>query len=97
MTSPDEIREELVKVNSLAMTARRLLAGGKLVDLTALEERVRALCDAVQGLCDAVQGMPPEDGKDLVEDMQGLIGRLDQLTRELEERLAAYGGPSDQG
>jgi hypothetical protein len=85
MTGTDEIREELVKVSSLAMTARRLLAGGKLVDLSALEERVRALCDAVQA-------MPREDGQSLVADMQALIGKLDQLTRELEGRLIACGG-----
>lgn len=85
MTGTDEIREELVKVSSLAMTARRLLAGGKLVDLSALEERVRALCDAVQA-------MPREDGQSLVADMQALIGKLDQLTRELEGRLIACSG-----
>jgi hypothetical protein len=84
MISADETREELAKVSSLAMTARRLLAGGKLVDLSALEERVRAVCDAVQA-------MPREDGQGLLEDMQALINKLDQLTRELEGRLIACG------
>jgi hypothetical protein len=85
MTGADEIREELVKVSSLAMTARRLLAGGKLVDLSALEERVRVVCETIQT-------MPREDGQKLLEDMQALINKLDQLTRELEERLIASGG-----
>ena len=88
MIRADEIREELVKVSSLAMTARRLLAGGKLVDLSALEERVRAVCDVVQA-------MPREQGQSLLDDMLALINKLDQLTRELEERLIASGGPSD--
>ncbi len=74
-------------MSSLALTARRLIAGGKLVDLVALEERVRAVCEAVQA-------MPRENGQSLIEDMQALINRLDQLSRELESRLAANGGPS---
>lgn len=102
MTSADETREELAKVSSVAMTARRLLAGGKLVDLTALGERVRVVCEAVQA-------MPREDGQSLVEDMRSLINKLDQLTRELEGRLSAcveipgktprgpYGGASSEG
>jgi hypothetical protein len=76
-----EMREELAKISSLALTARRLIASGKLVDLSALEDRVR---DA----CEAIQAMPREEGKDLVADMQALIGRLDQLTRDLQGRLA---------
>jgi hypothetical protein len=89
MTGADEIREEIAKVSSLAMTARRLLAGGKLVDLSALEERVR-------GVCDAVQAMPREDGQGLLDDMQSLINKLDQLTRELETRLIAFGDSSSE-
>jgi hypothetical protein len=75
------------------MTARRLLAGGKLVDLAALEERVRVVCDAISA-------MPREDGQQLVGDMEALIGKLDQLTRELEGRLsdcgATTGAPPSQ-
>ncbi len=89
MTGADDAREELSKVSSLAMTARRLLAGGKLVDLSALEERVRAICDSVQS-------MPREDGQDLLEDMRALIKKLDQLSGELEGCLIACGGaPSE--
>jgi hypothetical protein len=78
----------LAKVSSVALTARRLLAGGKLVDLTALEERVRAVCQAVEA-------MPKEEGQTLVEDMQALVGKLDQLSRELELRLAEVAGPEE--
>ncbi len=83
MSSADETREELAKVSSLAMTARRLLAGGKLVDLSALEERVRAVCESVQA-------MPREEGRNLLDDMRSLINKLDQLTRELEGRLLLH-------
>ena len=82
MTPPkDEAREELAKVSSLVLTARRLVAGGALVDLSALEERVRIICDTVQQ-------MPREDGQELLDELQALIGRLDQLAGDLEERLS---------
>ncbi|PKU26020.1 hypothetical protein [Telmatospirillum siberiense] len=97
MTSAEETREELAKVSSLAMTARRLLAGGKLVDLAALEERVRILCGTVQA-------MPREEGQSLLDDMRSLINKLDQLRGELELRLtisrgdaAENAGGSDDG
>lgn len=82
MTPPkDEAREELAKVSSLVLTARRLVAGGALVDLSALEERVRLICDTVQQ-------MPREEGQELLDELQALIGRLDQLAGDLEERLS---------
>ena len=82
MTPPkDEAREELAKVSSLVLTARRLVAGGALVDLSALEERVRLICDTVQQ-------MPREEGQELLDELQALIGRLDQLAGDLAERLS---------
>ena len=83
MTTPavlDPTREELAKVSSLILTARRLVAGGALVDLSALEERVGLVCAAVQR-------MPVEEGRGLLEELKALIGRLDQLAADLEERL----------
>ncbi|MTJ82625.1 MAG: hypothetical protein F8N37_16675 [Telmatospirillum sp.] len=84
MTCDPSTREELSKVSSLALTARRLIASGKLVDLSALEERVRAVCETIGS-------MPREDGQDLIGDMEALIGRLDQLERDLQKRLAESG------
>lgn len=81
LSAPDEAREELAKVSSLVLTARRLVAGGALVDLSALEERVRIICESVQR-------MPREEGQGLLDELQALIGRLDQLAGDLEERLA---------
>ncbi len=74
-------REELAKVSSLVLTARRLVASGALVDLSALEERVRVLCEAVQQ-------MPQEEGRALLAELQALIGRLNHLAGDLEERLS---------
>jgi len=84
----EEAREELAKVSSLVLTARRLVAGGTLVDLSALEERVRLICDTVQQ-------MPREEGQELLDELQALIGRLDQLAGDLEERLSQF--PREQG
>ena len=77
---PSHARDELAKASSLVLTARRLLSGGALVDLSALEQRVRDLCQAVQQ-------MPIEDARDLEQDLQGLIRRLDQLAGDLRDRL----------
>ena len=89
MTHPkDEAREELAKVSSLVLTARRLVAGGTLVDLSALEDRVRIICEAVQQ-------MPREDGQELLDELQALISRLDQLAGDLQERLSQF--PREQG
>ena len=80
-SSSDQAREELAKVSSLVLTARRLVAGGALVDLSALEDRVRLVCEAVQQ-------MPREDGQGLLDELQALISRLNQLAGDLEDRLA---------
>jgi len=80
-TQQEEAREELEKVSSLVLTARRLVAGGALVDLSALEERVRAICETVQR-------MPVEEGRSLLDELHALIGRLNQLAADLEDRLS---------
>ncbi len=49
-----EVLPEADKVTSLVTTARRLLAEKKMVDLSALDGQVRALCDAIRHV-------PPED------------------------------------
>jgi uncharacterized protein YaaN involved in tellurite resistance len=86
--SPDQAREELAKVSSLVLTARRLVAGGALVDLSALEERVRIVCEAVQQ-------MPREEGQGLLDELQALISRLNQLAGDLEDRLSQMSSSED--
>lgn len=80
MTTTEEAREELAKVVSLVLTARRLVATGTLVDLSAIEDRVRVFCDAIEE-------MPREDGQVLLEDMRALIGKLDRLAADLQDHL----------
>lgn len=74
------VREELDKAASLVTTARRLLATGTMVDLSALEGKVRAICEEVAG-------MTREDGRPLVPVMERLIGDLDRLEAAIHERV----------
>lgn len=78
--NPTRVREELDKAASLVLTARRLLATGTMVDLSALEGKVRAICDQVAG-------MTREDGRPLVPVMETLIGDLDRLEAAIHERV----------
>lgn len=80
MINAAETRQELEKVSSLVLAARRLLASGALVDLSAIQDRVGAVCDAVQG-------MPREDGQGLLDELLALIRRLDMLGADLKEQL----------
>ena len=83
-----EPREELAKVSSLVITARRLLATGTLVDLSAIEERVR-------GVVGAVEALPREDGRKLINDMTALMNKLDRLGEDLREQLTQINGKLD--
>lgn len=77
---PAEIREELDKASSLVVAARRLLATGTMVDLSALEGKVR-------GICESLAGLPQEDGRALLPPMERLIHDLDRLAADIGERM----------
>ncbi len=64
------------KVTSLVTTARRLLAGQKMVDLSALDGMVRALCDSNR------HG-PPEDTAAVKAALTDIVKDLDRLEAEL--------------
>jgi hypothetical protein len=84
------VREELNKAASMVLTARRLLATGTTVDLSALEGKVRAICEQVAA-------MGRDDGRPLVPMMETLIGDLDRLEAAIMERVApppAGNGPT---
>lgn len=80
MTAATEVREELDKAASLVLTARRLLATGTMVDLSALEGKVRVICERLGR-------MARDDGKVLVPAMESLIGDLDRLAAAIHERV----------
>lgn len=80
MTAATQVREELDKAASLVLTAQRLLATGTMVDLSALEGKVRCICETLGA-------MAREDGKPLVPVMETLIGDLDRLAEAIHERV----------
>ncbi|MBC7907448.1 MAG: hypothetical protein H7Y60_11980 [Rhodospirillaceae bacterium] len=82
-----QVREELDKAASLVVTARRLLATGTMVDLSALEGKVRVICEKLVA-------MGREDGKALVPAMEVLIGDLDRLADAIHERVDPPSMPS---
>jgi hypothetical protein len=75
---PERLRAELEKATSLVGTARRLLATGTMVDLAALESRVRQICDGIAGL-------ERETGQTLRPGVEALIADIDRLDSALRE------------
>lgn len=69
--------DEVQKVASMVGTARRLLATGTMVDLSALETKVA-------GLCAAVDRLPRDEGRSLVPSLDALMGSLDRLAADIE-------------
>lgn len=80
MTCPSNITQELEKASSMVMTARRLLATGTTVDLSALEGKIRCVCETVAGL-------PRDLGQTMIPAMEKLIGDLDRLAEAIDERM----------
>jgi hypothetical protein len=80
MNTAAQVREELDKAASLVLTARRLLATGTMVDLSALEGKVRFICEQLAG-------MDRESGRPLLPVMETLIGDLDNLAQAIHERV----------
>lgn len=77
------LRDEVQKVASMVGTARRLLATGTMVDLSALEGKVA-------GLCAAVDGLPRDEGRTLVPSLDALMGSLDRLAADLEAHHQSF-------
>jgi hypothetical protein len=80
---PDLI-QEAEKVASLVTAARRLLGEDKLIDLSALEDKVGALCLAIQAA-------PREDTRELKPSIVAILEDLDRLEAELAARNADAG------
>lgn len=92
MTAAPHLAQELEKASSMVMTARRLLATGTTVDLSALEGKIRCVCESVGTL-------PRELGQGMIPAMEKLIADLDRLAEMVAERMdppPAPPVPSDQ-
>lgn len=83
--SPDSpgvgaIDAELLKIESLIATAVRLLDEGRVVELSALQERTKRVCDAAIAL-------PKGEALPLIPAMEALLIGLDALTANLNRRF----------
>lgn len=76
----DAIAAELLKIDSLIGTAVRLLDEGRVVELSALQERTKRVCDAALA-------MPKAECQVLVPAMEALLASLDALTANLNRRF----------
>ncbi|OAN50227.1 hypothetical protein A6A04_02145 [Paramagnetospirillum marisnigri] len=88
MTGADRVRQELEKAASLVGAARRLLATGTMVDLAALEGKVK-------GICRGVIDLGLEDGRMLRPDMEALLADLDLLAADIKDRYDPAAPPMD--
>lgn len=89
----EQIRLELEKAASLVTTAHRLLATGTMVDLSALEGKVRIICEALAG-------MDRADGQTFRPGMESLIADLDRLAQAINDRYdprTRLGDPAPMG
>jgi hypothetical protein len=82
------VRAEMEKAASLVTTAHRLLATGTTVDLSALEGKVRFICEAL-----VVLGR--DDGKPFRPGMEALVDDLDRLAAAIKERYDPSHPPLD--
>ncbi len=74
------IKAELLKIESLIATAVRLLDEGRVVELSALQERTKRVCDAAVRL-------PKSENAPLIPAMEALLTSLDSLTANLNRRF----------
>lgn len=75
----ERLRQDLEKAASLVGAARRLLATGTMVDLSALEGKVRHICTQIVHL-------GREDGQPFRPGMEALIADLDLLAAAIKDR-----------
>lgn len=74
-----DLNADLLKIESLISTAVRLVEEGRVVDLAALQDRTKHVCDA------AVQ-LPVDDARPLIPAMESVLTQLDALTENLTKR-----------
>jgi hypothetical protein len=74
-----DLNADLLKIESLIATAVRLVDEGRVVDLAALQDRTKHVCDA------AVQ-LSAEEARPLIPAMESVLTQLDALTENLTKR-----------
>lgn len=80
-SAPGDAAHEVEKVATFIETAKRLLAEGKMIDLTGLQRNVDVLCRALREA-------PPEEAGALKESVADLLAGLDLLAAALSDQYA---------
>lgn len=81
--TPEDIRAELHKIESLIQVANRLIGEGRIIDLSALESRTHTACDAAVAL-------EAQESRRLLPDLERVISNLDTLTENLTQRFGDF-------
>ena len=81
----NDIDREIEKISSLIAVARRHLVEDRMVDLSALEGKVRVLCASIETV-------PPEDAGRIMESIKAMKVDLELLARELTAQQQKLGG-----
>lgn len=89
-TAAADVQVDLQKVASVLTTARRLLAGGTMIDLSALQGMVR-------GVCDQVAALPLEQARAMRPGLESLLSGLDRLGDDLQALHARLNGGDNAG
>ena len=71
---------ELSKLESLIAGAHRLLAEGRVIELSALDNRTRELCKAVLDL-------PGPEGRAMISKLEKVLDSLDGLSAALQDKF----------
>ena len=75
----DALQQRLSTIAAAITEAHATLDGGHGVDLSALEEAVRSVCDDITA-------SPPKDGReDLEQTILAVLGDLDRLAKNLDQ------------
>ncbi|PIW27854.1 MAG: hypothetical protein COW30_09365 [Rhodospirillales bacterium CG15_BIG_FIL_POST_REV_8_21_14_020_66_15] len=89
-TAPASLEAAMTEVETMIRNARRALAGGELLDMTPLGERVAGLCDNVRAM--ALASSDPDAIRRRLEKMVADLNRLEE-----EIRAGAGLNPADGG
>ncbi|MCW8861059.1 MAG: hypothetical protein OQK07_01390 [Rhodospirillales bacterium] len=79
----DDLALQVAKVESLIASARRLLAEGKMVDLSSLQGHVGELCTQIAAT--------PDDNGRMGQTLLEIIAALDSLAKDLVEQNRKLG------
>jgi hypothetical protein len=72
---------EIEKVHAVLSTARRMTNDGRTIDLSAVDVRIKRLCDTIEAL-------PSTQGRTLAPALSALLAEFDSLSQELNDRFS---------